>query len=92
MTGGTEPCRSWPVLTLPLAQMFLFCSYELMERIDPDHLSEIILSAPAWARIGITVRDTRLRERAADALAEEIIERIEQPPARPHRDQLKLRF
>lgn len=47
-----------------------------MERIGRDQLSDIILAAPAWARIGLTVRDERLRERAADTLAATIIERL----------------
>ncbi|MGD9471725.1 MAG: DUF6771 family protein [Novosphingobium sp.] len=51
-----------------------------MERIDREQLSEIILAAPAWARIGLTVRDERLREQAADTLAVTIIERLDHDP------------
>ena len=50
-----------------------------MERLDRRHLADILLGAPAWARVGLTVRDSRLRERAADTLAATIIERIAEP-------------
>jgi len=48
-------------------------------------LSAIILAAPAWARVGLTMRDPNMRERAADTLAATIIERLdpgEQPDIR----------
>lgn len=61
-----------------------------MERIEREQLSEIILAAPAWARIGLTVRDERLRERAADTLAAAIIERLERDPVNVN--QLALPF
>ena len=57
--------------------------------MDRDSLSEIILNAPAWARVGLTMRDERMRERAADALAASIIERLN-PTPEPDRNQLKL--
>ena len=47
--------------------MFLFCSNDRMER---DSITQIILNAPAWALIGLTMRDERMRERAADTLAD----------------------
>ncbi|MFD2427342.1 DUF6771 family protein [Sphingobium scionense] len=40
-----------------------------MERIEQDALSAIILAAPGWARVGLTMPDEELRERAANALA-----------------------
>jgi len=52
--------------------------------MDIDRLSSILQTAPAWARLGLTVRDASLRERAADALAATIIRRLEEPePADP---------
>lgn len=44
-----------------------------MERLTPDALAAVILQAPGWARLGITVRDPRLREHAARTLASRII-------------------
>ena len=52
-------------------------------------LSTIILETPAWARIGLTVRDRNMRERAADTLAATIIERLE-PGEQPDDRQLAL--
>ena len=40
-----------------------------MDRIDQQRLAAILLHAPVWARLGLAVRDERLRERAADTLA-----------------------
>ena len=48
-----------------------------MERIERDELSAILLAAPGWARVGLTMPDERMRERAADALAATIIERLD---------------
>lgn len=47
-----------------------------MERIERDQLASILLMAPDWARAGLTMSDARLRERAADALAATIIEKL----------------
>ncbi|WP_093454676.1 DUF6771 family protein [Sphingomonas sp. YR710] len=60
-----------------------------MERISRTHLADILLNAPAWARVGLTVRDDRMRERAADILAATILERLEEPPV-PDANQLPL--
>lgn len=60
------------------------------QRLDPGRLSAIILNAPAWARVGLTVRDERLRERAADALAATIVERLREPVETDDRDQPRL--
>ena len=51
-----------------------------MERLDPQQLSETILTAPAWARVGITMRDERMRLKAAAELAQSIVERLEDYP------------
>ena len=60
-----------------------------MTRIDPHALSAILIEAPAWAQVGLTMPDRRLRERAADCLAATIIERLAEP-AQPDPDQLAL--
>lgn len=57
-----------------------------MERLDPLYLSEIILSAPGWARIGLTAPVEHLREQSARELALSIIEGLEREPDHP--DQL----
>ena len=58
--------------------------------MDRERISEIIMGAPAWARVGLTVRDDALRERAADCLAATIVERLadREPPF--DRRQMKL--
>ncbi|TDW61572.1 hypothetical protein EDF57_109130 [Novosphingobium sp. PhB55] len=61
-----------------------------MERIDPQQLSEAILTAPAWARVGITMPDARMRERAASELAQAIVEKLADYPGIAHPDQLRL--
>jgi hypothetical protein len=61
-----------------------------MERIELATIASILLSAPAWARIGLTVRDEQMRERAADTLAAKIVERLERPE--PHDDSNQLVF
>lgn len=58
--------------------------------MDRALLSSILLTAPAWARVGLTMRDAQMRERAADALAATIVARLEEPPALPDRNQLCL--
>lgn len=46
-----------------------------MQTPSPFFIAHSILSAPAWARLGITMPDPGLRERAAAELALAIIER-----------------
>lgn len=60
-----------------------------MTRIEPSRLSALLLDTPAWARLGLAVRDPALRARAADAIAGDIAARIDAPPP-PDRDQLAL--
>ena len=50
-----------------------------MDRIAPSPatLAAMILTAPAWARVGLTVRDHRLRERAATVVAEAIVAELD---------------
>ena len=57
-----------------------------MERVV---LATIILESPAWARVGLTMRDRNMRERAADVLAATIIERLE-PGEQPDHRQMAL--
>ncbi|EQB12334.1 hypothetical protein RLDS_19500 [Sphingobium lactosutens DS20] len=61
-----------------------------MERIDTHQLSEAILHAPAWARVGITMPDEEMREKAATELANSILERLSDYPAIPDPNQLSL--
>lgn len=51
-----------------------------MERIERDELFAIILAAPGWARVGLTMPDERMREQAADELAATIIEKLNGMP------------
>jgi hypothetical protein len=60
-----------------------------MKRIEQKELSAILLAAPGWARVGLTMPDARLRERAADTLAATIIEEL-QREAVPDVNQLRL--
>lgn len=52
-----------------------------MERLNRTNLADILLSAPAWARVGLTVRDERTRLKAAKALAGAIFDVIEESPS-----------
>ena len=58
--------------------------------MDRERLSLILQGAPTWVRLGLTVPDARLRERAADALAAKIIERMNEPIRIEDRNQLAL--
>jgi hypothetical protein len=60
--------------------------------LAPADIVPGILNAPGWARLGIAVRDPRLRERAAETLARAILEGLDD--AAPVRDanQLTLGF
>lgn len=60
-----------------------------MERIDPAQITDTLLKAPAWALIGLTVRDDQMREAAAAELAGLIVREIE-PSVVVDRDQLIL--
>lgn len=61
-----------------------------MLRLSPFFIAASTLSAPARARVGITMPDPRLRERAAEELALAIVERLESPPADHDRCQMAL--
>ncbi|MFD1786526.1 DUF6771 family protein [Sphingomonas floccifaciens] len=63
-----------------------------MQALAPDPLASAVLNAPAWQRLGITVPDRRLREKAARALAVSIINQLDrdQPPYDPRQLSLSL--
>ena len=57
--------------------------------MERESLIGIILNAPAWARVGLTVPNEGLRERAAGEMADVIIASVTSPYEQ-HRDQLPL--
>lgn len=61
-----------------------------MERLDPKQLSEALLAAPSWAKVGLTMPDRNMREKAAAELANTIVERLDDFPGIPDPDQLPL--
>ena len=61
-----------------------------MDYASPAIISAAIKSAPAFARLGLSMRDARTRERAADALASAIAERLGQSRELPDENQLPL--
>lgn len=63
-----------------------------MDHPSPAVISAAIKSAPAFARLGLSVRDARLRERATDALAVAIAERLERPVEPRDENQMALPF
>lgn len=63
-----------------------------MPSLDPESVSAAIRSAPAFARLGLSMRDPRYRERAIEALSLAIVEKLEQPAPMPDRDQMHLPF
>ncbi|MDG2532089.1 hypothetical protein P6144_00365 [Sphingomonas sp. HITSZ_GF] len=60
-------------------------------RPDPADMASAILAAPGWCRVGITVDNERMRERAALELALSIAEHLN-PPPKDAADQLPLAF
>lgn len=67
--AATLPTR----LQNALAVLFRLCSPHQMTRIDEAEVSNAILAAPGWARVGITMPDARLRVEAAAELARAIL-------------------
>ena len=60
---------------------------------DPNLVSATragIVTAPGWARVGLTFGDAKLREAAIDELAVTIAARIEHPISEPDPAQLPL--
>ncbi|WP_425505798.1 DUF6771 family protein [Sphingomonas hominis] len=48
-------------------------------QVTPESVSAAIRSAPAFARLGLSMRDASYRERAVEALAFAIVEDLELP-------------
>ena len=67
-----------------LPNLFALCSHARMMHISPESVSAAIRSAPVFARLGLSMRDASYRERAVEALAVAIVERLEHP--RPAHD------
>jgi hypothetical protein len=61
-----------------------------MDRLSPEAVSAAIKSAPAFARIGLSVRDPRLRDRAVDALSMAIVEQLKRQVAPADARQMAL--
>jgi len=60
-------------------------------RFDPTIIASSLLSAPGWARVGLTSAVERLREDAANELARTIVEQLEPDGGgRPDPNQLRL--
>lgn len=47
--------------------------------ITPERIGELIAQAPAWAKIGLTVANERLREDAQLELAQHVYSALYQP-------------
>lgn len=62
-----------------------------MDRIDEISLSEALLTAPGWARVGLTAPTVWMRENAARELARVILTELDQSsPAQETQEQLPL--
>ena len=57
-----------------------------------DQITAALDDAPRFAILGLSMRDQRTRDRAKEALAEFIAERLTQSPVEQHPDQLRLRL
>ena len=62
----------------------------LMERIDPLQIASILLSAPAWAKIAMTMPEENMRVQGASELAITIVEQLSGYPYQQDRNQLSL--
>jgi hypothetical protein len=49
----------------------------MQQRLEPAPLAHLLLTSPAWQRLGLAVPDPRFRERAANALARTIVDQLE---------------
>lgn len=63
-----------------------------MDHLSPATVSAAIMSAPAFARLGLSMRDPDTRERAANVLAIAIVEQLEQPRPDFDGNQMPLPF
>lgn len=51
-----------------------------MERIDRQAAKEALLNlTPGWARVGLTMPDASMRERAAETIIDTLAQRLESP-------------
>lgn len=55
-----------------------------------ERIANALLSAPGWARVGLTVRDDRTRNSAAQELAACIADELANPTPVIDRDQIAL--
>jgi len=60
--------------------VLLICSHGQMEQVSHTRIADILLSAPGWARVGLTMPDERIRVSAAEMLAVTILERLAEQP------------
>jgi len=56
-----------------IENVFSICSHRNTMRIDEHAIAEAILTAPGWARVGLTAPAERLREEAALELARAVL-------------------
>ena len=61
-----------------------------MERIDPVLIANTILTAPGWARAGLTAPKEQLRHEAASELARAIVDQLSSARDEPDPNQLGL--
>lgn len=71
----TRTCFEHKRLDVPV----LFYHPKRMAQVDSLQLAHTLLTAPAWARVGLTTPSERLREAAAAELADTIIGALETP-------------
>jgi hypothetical protein len=74
--------------TLPVCSIYFLII--VMIRIDFPAVAQAILTAPGWARVGITASSEHLREDAALELAQSILADVSDEPALFIADQLQL--
>lgn len=61
-----------------------------MDTPSPFALASMLLTAPGWARVGLTASKPDLREQAALELATTIVAGLEQPPMIVPEEQMPL--
>jgi hypothetical protein len=61
---------------------------ETTERLD--RIAEILMAAPAWARLALTSADKRVRSRGADAVSAFLLRRMDEPAQSEDPNQLVL--
>jgi hypothetical protein len=59
-------------------------------RLDPDIIAQALLTAPGWARVGLSAPTEYLREAAAKDLAVAILELAAEDEGQAPPDQLRL--